>query len=119
MTCYSSSLISEVVIILHIVTTFIRFVLHIKVVCCFSPGRDDECFILKIFTSHLTYCLWNMSLDISVTAQTKQKCVILLENSILQYRKTKYNIHHIYFTFHISCRVSCRCFGHLSRIQAM
>ena len=40
-----------------------------------------------------------MALDISVTAQMKQKCVILLENSILQYRKTKYNIHHIYFTF--------------------
>jgi hypothetical protein len=84
MTRYSSSLISEVVILLHIVQPFIRFVLHIKVFCCFSPGRDNECFILKKFISPLTYCLWNVALDISVTAQTKQKCVILLENSILQ-----------------------------------
>jgi len=28
-------------------------------------------------------------------------------------------IQYIPYLFHISCCVSCRCFGHLSRIQAM
>jgi hypothetical protein len=78
MSSYSISSVSEVV---HIVPAIITFVLHIKVGCFSSNGREDERFILKKFTSPLTRCLWNVTLNISMTAQIKKS--LFLENNIL------------------------------------